>query len=47
MAGGISVSFLLKDQAELKRDQGGFIFKGRFVEAIREMLVRWDVLGIL
>ena len=36
-----------KDQAELKRDQGGFIFKGRFVEAIREMLVRWDVLGIL
>ena len=25
-----------KDQAELKRDQGGFIFKGRFVEAIRE-----------
>ena len=30
-----------------KRDQGGFIFKGRFVEAIRETLVRWDVLGIL
>ena len=26
------------DQAEPERDQGGFIFKGRFVEAIREML---------
>ena len=35
------------DQAECKRGQGGFIFKGRFVEAIRETLVRWDVLGIL
>ena len=35
------------DQAESKRDQGGFIFKGRFVEAIRETLVRQDVLGIL
>ena len=32
------------DQAERKRDQGGFIFKGRFVETIRETLVRWDVL---
>ena len=36
-----------KDLAEPERDQGGFIFKGRFVEAIREMLVRRDVLGIL
>ena len=35
------------NQAECKRDQGGFIFKGRFVEVIRETLVRWDVLGIL
>ena len=35
------------DQAEPERDQGGFIFKGRFVEAIRKRLVRWDVLGIL
>ena len=35
------------DQAEPERDQGGFIFKGRFMEAIREMLVRRDVLGIL
>ena len=34
------------DQAEPERDQGGFIFKGRFVEAIRET-VRRDVLGIL
>jgi hypothetical protein len=33
--------------AEPERDQGGFIFKGRFVEAIRETLVRQDVLGIL
>ena len=35
------------NQAEPERDQGGFIFKGRFMEAIREMLVRRDVLGIL
>ena len=35
------------NQAECKRDQGGFIFKGRFAEAIRETLVRWDVWGIL
>ena len=32
------------DQAERERDQGGFIFKGRFVEAIRETLVRRDSL---
>ena len=38
---------LPNDQAEHERDQGGFIFKGRFVEAIRETLVRRDVLGIL
>ena len=30
-----------------ERDQGGSIFIGRFVEAIRETLIRWDVLGIL
>ena len=35
------------DLAEQERDQGGFIFNGRFVEAIRETLVRRDVLGIL
>ena len=33
-----------KDLAEPERDQGGFIFKGRFVEAIRETLVRRDSL---
>ena len=35
------------DQAEPEKDQGGFTFKGRSVEAIRETLVRRDVLGIL
>ena len=34
------------DQAEPERDQGGFIFKGRFVETIRETFVRRDVWGI-
>lgn len=33
----------LNDQAERKRDQGGFIFKRRFVKAVREMSVRQDV----
>ena len=31
------------DQAERERDLGGFMFKGRFVEAIREMVVRQDL----
>ena len=35
------------DQAERERDQGGFMFKRRFVEAIREMVVRRDALGTL
>ena len=35
------------DQAEHERDQGGFIFKGRCVEAIRETVVRRDVWGNL
>ena len=30
----------------VERDQGDSIFIGRFVEAIRETLIRWDVLGI-
>ena len=30
-----------------ERDQGGFILIGRFVEAIREMSVRRDILSIL
>ena len=37
----------LKTRLSVERDQGGSIFIGRFVEAIREMLIRWDVLGIL
>ena len=35
------------DQAEHERGQGGFIFKGRFMETIRETLVRQDILDIL
>ena len=38
---------LTNDQAESARDRGGFIFKGKFVEAIRETLVRRDILGNL
>ena len=30
-----------------ERDQRVSIFIGRFVETIRETLIRWDVLGIL
>ena len=39
--GGATVGLLTE------RDQGGSVFIGRFVEAIREMLIRRDVLGIL
>ena len=35
------------DQAERERDQGGFMFKGRFVEAIRETVVSRDGLRTL
>ena len=35
------------DQAESGRDQGGSIFKGRLVEAIRDTFIRRDLLGIL
>ena len=35
------------DQAEHREGSGSSIFIGRFVEAIREMLIRQDVLGIL
>ena len=35
------------DQAERERDQGGFMFKGRFVEAIRETLFMRDILDNL
>ena len=35
------------DQAERARDQGGFIFKGRFAKALWENLVTRGVLGSL
>ena len=41
----MTVGLITRLSAE--RDQGGSVFIGRFVEVIREMLVRWDVLGIL
>ena len=37
----------LVTRLSMERDQGGSIFIGRFVEAIRETLIRRDVLGIL
>ena len=42
--GGATVGLTTRQSAE--RDQGGSIFVGRLVEAIREMLIRRDVLGI-
>ena len=41
------VGYLYLGKEESERDQGGFIFKGRFVEAIRKTLVRREVLGNL
>ena len=41
----MTVGLITRLSAE--RDQGGSVFIGRFVEVIRETLVRWDVLGIL
>ena len=43
--GGATVG--LTTRLSMERDQGGSIFIGSFVEAIREMLIRRDVLGIL
>ena len=43
--GGATVG--LTTRLSVDRDQGGSIFIGRFVEAIRETLIRRDVLGIL
>ena len=43
--GGVTVSLVTR--LSMERDQGGSIFVGRFVETIRETLIRWDVLGIL
>ena len=37
----------LMTRLSAERDQGGFVFIGRLVEAIRETLIRQDVLGIL
>ena len=42
--GGATVGLTTRLSAE--RDQRGSIFAGRLVEAIRETLIRWDVLGI-
>ena len=42
--GGATVSLTTRLSAE--RDQGGSIFVGRLVEAIRETFIRQDVLGI-
>ena len=41
------VMFGLRIMLSTEKDQGGSIFIGRFVEAIRETLIRRDVLGIL
>ena len=43
--GGATVSLMTRLSAE--RDQGGFIFIGMFVEAIRETLIRQYILSIL
>ena len=43
--GGVTVGLTTRLSAE--RDQGGSIFVPRLVEAIRETLIRRDVLGIL
>ena len=43
--GGATVG--LRTRLSAERDQGGSIFIGRFVEAIRKTLIRQDVLDIL
>ena len=43
--GGVTISLTTRLNAD--RDQGGSTFIGRFVEAIRETLIRRDVLGML
>ena len=37
----------LTTRLSTERDQGGFILIGRFVEPIRDMLIRQDILSIL
>ena len=39
--GGVTVGLTTRLSAE--RDQGGSMFIGRLLEAIRETLIRWDV----
>ena len=43
--GGATVGLMTRLSAET--DQGGFILIGRFVEVIRETLIRRDILNIL
>ena len=43
--GGATVS--LTTRLSVERNQGGFLLIGRFGEAIREMLIRRDILSIL
>ena len=43
--GGVTVSLVTR--LSMERDQGGSIFGGRLMEAVRETLIRRDVLGIL
>ena len=43
--GGVTVGLTTRLSPE--RDQGGFMIIGRFVEVIRETLIRWDILSIL
>ena len=43
--GGVTVGLTTRLIAE--REQGGVILIGRFVEAIRETLIRQDILNIL
>ena len=43
--GGVTISLTTRLNAD--RDQGGSTFIGRFVEGIRETLIRLDVLGML
>ena len=43
--GGVTVD--LTTRLSAGRDQGGSMLLGRFAEVMREMLIRWDILGIL
>ena len=43
--GGVTVGLMTRLSVE--RDQGGSIFIRRFMEVIRETLIRRDVLGVL